>query len=162
MKIIDQIGVLAISSRLQRLSDTLRKDGALIYKEHGINFEPKWFPVVFVLNQKSPISIVDLANELGFAHPSVIQLVKELEKEKIVKSFSHKKDGRKRLLELTPKASKVIEQMKPVWTNMTAALESMPEIKNVMKTIDKIEFQLQKESIYNRVKKRMRYIPKVS
>ena len=42
--VIDQSGILAIATRLQRLTDQLRKDGQLIYKAHGIDFEPKWFP----------------------------------------------------------------------------------------------------------------------
>ena len=43
MNIIDEIGILAISTRLQRLSEQLRKDGAQIYTYFNIDFEPKWF-----------------------------------------------------------------------------------------------------------------------
>ena len=41
MNIIDESGILALSTRLQRLSEQLRKDGALFYKSYGIDFEPK-------------------------------------------------------------------------------------------------------------------------
>lgn len=52
MNIINSVGALALSTRLQVLSEQLRKDGALLYKEYDINFEPKWFPVIYTLHQK--------------------------------------------------------------------------------------------------------------
>ncbi len=82
MNVIDESGVLAISTRLQRLADTLRKDGLLIYKANEIDFEPKWFPVIYTLHFKPLLSVVELANEIGYTHPSTITLLKELEKEK--------------------------------------------------------------------------------
>ena len=58
MNIIDESGILALSTRLQRLSEQLRKDGALLYKEYGIDFEPKWFPVIYTLYHKEVLSFV--------------------------------------------------------------------------------------------------------
>ncbi len=83
---IDSSGVLAISTRLQRLSDRLRKDGQRIYEAHGVAFEPKWFPVIYTLLRRSPMSVVELAQEIGYAHPSTISLLKELEKNKWIRS----------------------------------------------------------------------------
>ena len=59
MNVIDESGLLAISTRLQRLSEQIRKDGALIYKAHGIDFEPKWFPVIYTLHHKPVLSVVE-------------------------------------------------------------------------------------------------------
>jgi DNA-binding MarR family transcriptional regulator len=152
MNIIEEIGPLAVAARLQRLADMIRKDGVLIYKANGIDFEPKWFPVIFVLNRKGSLSIVDLANEIGLAHPSVIQLVKELEAKKLVKSASHKVDGRKRMLTLTPAAKTLISEMEPVWENIRAAVAEMVKTENnLMKAIEETELQLKQESFYNRV-----------
>src|ERR1700759_494551 len=123
MNSIDEIGALAIAARLQRLLENNRKDGGLVYKAHGIDFEPKWFPVVYVLQQKGALTIVDLAGEVGIAHPSLIQLLKELEAKKLVKSSSHKEDGRKRLIALTPKAKLLIKKMRPVWNKIRAAAQ---------------------------------------
>jgi DNA-binding MarR family transcriptional regulator len=152
MNIIEEIGPLAVAARLQRLADMIRKDGVLIYKDNNIDFEPKWFPVIYVLNRKGSLSIVDLANEIGLAHPSVIQLVKELEAKKLVKSSSHKVDGRKRVLTLTPSAQVLIKKMEPVWENIRAAVTEMVKTENnLMKAIAETEEQLKKESFFNRV-----------
>jgi DNA-binding MarR family transcriptional regulator len=150
--IIDNLGPLAVAARLQRLADTIRRDGAVVYKDHGIEFEPKWFPVVYVLHEKGPTSVVDLAAEVGIAHPSVIQLVKELEAKKLVKSTADKKDGRKRLLSLTPAAVKLVKKMEPVWKKIRRAVEELTKTENnLMKAMMETEAQLKEESFYERV-----------
>jgi DNA-binding MarR family transcriptional regulator len=150
--IIDNLGPLAVAARLQRLADTIRRDGVLVYKEHGIDFEPKWFPVVYVLHEKGPTSVVDLATEVGIAHPSVIQLVKELEAKKLVRSSADKSDGRRRLLTLTPAAVKLVKKMKPVWKKIHAAVEEMVKTENnLMKAMMETEAQLRNESFFARV-----------
>ncbi len=53
MNVINEAGILAISTRLHRLSEQLRKDGALIYKAFGIDFELKWFPVLLPFIKKN-------------------------------------------------------------------------------------------------------------
>src|SRR6202012_3026080 len=108
MNVIDSSGILAIATRLQRLSDRFRKDGVLIYKAQGIDFEPKWFPVIYTLHHKPGLGVVELAAEIGYAHPSTIILLKELENEKLIKSKKDKQDERKRLLFLPEKGQQLI------------------------------------------------------
>src|ERR1700761_5734207 len=113
MNVIDDSGILAIATRLQRLSDLLRKDGTMIYKAQGIDFEPKWFPVIYTLYRKPGLSVVELAAEIGYAHPSTILLLKELEKAKLIKSKKDRQDERKRLLHLTEKGQHLVSEMQP-------------------------------------------------
>lgn len=151
MNSIDQSGILALSTRLQRLSDKLRKDGLLIYKENGIAFEPKWFPVIYTLQQKNNLSIGELASEIGYAHPSTITLLKELEKEKLIVSRKDKTDDRKRLIQLTPKAEELLVQMRPVWEIMVAAMTELTDTSNnLMKAINEVEAGLRKKSFFER------------
>ena len=151
MNIIDESGILAIATRLQRLSDQLRKEGFKIYKSHGIEFEPKWFPVVYTLHKKPLLSVVEIAAEIGYAHPSTISLLKELEKEKLIRSKKHKTDERKRLLELTDKGKTLITKMQPVWKIMIAAITEFTNTKNnLMKAIDEVETQLRRKSFFER------------
>ncbi|WP_379091428.1 hypothetical protein [Pedobacter sp. UC225_65] len=84
MNVINETGILALSTRLQRLSEQLRKDGALLYKTFGIDFEPKWFPVIYTLYHKEVLSVVEIAAEIGYTHPSTISLLRELEKQKLI------------------------------------------------------------------------------
>ncbi|MFI5203413.1 MAG: MarR family winged helix-turn-helix transcriptional regulator [Flavobacteriales bacterium] len=157
MKIMRETGALALAARMQKLGDSIRRDASLIYKEHGIEFESKWFPVVYILSKKSPLGVVELANELGYAHPSVITLVKELQTKKMIKSIGDKKDGRKRMLSLTPKAQGMVKKMEPLWKKMLQVNNQLVNNKHhLLKAIEETEEQLARESFYNRMQKLLR------
>ena len=156
MNVIDASGLLAISTRLQRLSERLRKDGALIYKVYGIDFEPKWFPVIYTLHYKPLLSVVEIASEIGYTHPSTISLLKELEKQKLIRSRRDKVDERKRLLQLTEKGRALVEQMQPVWQVMTTVITEFTDTRNnLMKAIIEVEEQLDRQSFLQRAKEKI-------
>jgi DNA-binding MarR family transcriptional regulator len=154
MNVIDESGILAISTRLQRLADTLRKDGVLIYKANNIDFEPKWFPVIYTLHFKPVLSVVEIANEIGYTHPSTISLLKELEKEKLIRSKKDKADERKRLIQLTAKGQELVERMKPVWEIIKAAAAELTNTQNnLMKAIAEVEEQISEQSFFARAQR---------
>ncbi|MFY0256255.1 MarR family winged helix-turn-helix transcriptional regulator [Chitinophaga sp. 30R24] len=149
--VIDESGILAISTRLQRLADQLRKDGQQIYKANGIDFEPKWFPVIYSLYQKPVLSVMEIATEIGYSHPSTISLLKELEKQKLIRSKKDKTDERKRMLLLTEKGKNLITQMLPVWKKMEIALTELTTTKNnLMRAIEEVEARMAAYSFFER------------
>lgn len=151
MNVINEAGILAISTRLHRLSEQLRKDGALIYKAFGINFELKWFPVIFTIYKKEIASVVEIANEIGYTHPSTITLLKEIEKQELIQWEKDKQDERKRLFKLTSKGQELIEKMKPVWELMAQILGDIADNKNNLLTaIDEAEEKIANQSFYQR------------
>ena len=146
--------ILSIAVRLQRLCDTLRKDAGFIYKKYNAGFLNKWYPVLIVLHDRSSISVTELAAELGYAHPTVIQLVNEMEENKLIKSAGHKKDKRKRLVSLTSKGHELRERILPFAAAMAQSLNKITKTENnIMLAIEEVEAQLRKESFYSRVNK---------
>lgn len=151
MNVIDEAGVLAISTRLQRLSERIRKDGQEIYKAMGVAFEPKWFPVIYVLHRRNTLSVVEIATEIGYSHPSTITLLKELEKEKLIRSKKDKADERKRLLQLSVKGRQLVAQMGPVWeVIVTATTDLIQTQNNLMLAIEEVEEQFLRQSFFQR------------
>ncbi|MBC9933257.1 MarR family transcriptional regulator [Chitinophaga qingshengii] len=151
MNAIDQSGILAISTRLQRLGELLRKDGLQIYKAHGIDFEPKWFPVVYSLHANEALSVVEIAQEIGYTHPSTISLLKELEAKKLVRSRKDKTDTRKRMISLTEKGQQLVTEMQPVWELITAALTDLTNsTNNIMKAVNEVEARFREKSFFER------------
>jgi DNA-binding MarR family transcriptional regulator len=151
MTTIEQAGILAIASRLQRLSEQIRKGGQLVYQAHGIDFEPKWFPVVYTLHLKPALSVIQIAAEIGYSHPSTISLLKELEAKKLVVSLKDKDDERKRLVQLTEKGRELVKQMEPVWNTLTRAIADLVNTENnLMKAIEEVEVRLQQQSFSDR------------
>jgi DNA-binding MarR family transcriptional regulator/predicted GNAT family N-acyltransferase len=151
MNIFNEIGALAIATRLQRLADQFRKDGVQIYHLNNIEFEPKWFPVIYALHLKSPLGILELSEEIGYAHPSTIGLLKELEKAGLVISFKDTKDERKRLIKLSAAAEILVEKMQPVWGKMKKTAEEITDnANNLLMALDEAEYQLKKEGFLGR------------
>ncbi len=146
--------ILSITVRLQRLCDLLRKDASLIYKKYNANFINKWYPVIITIDKNSSFSLTELASALGYAHPSVIELVNEMEKEKLIKSTAHKKDKRKRIISLTSKGEKLRESILPFVEAMAESLNQFTKTENnIMKALEEVEAQLKKESFFSRVNK---------
>ncbi|WP_288374239.1 MarR family transcriptional regulator [Chryseobacterium culicis] len=151
MNVINEAGILAISTRLHRLSEQLRKDGALIYKAFGIDFELKWFPVLFTIYKKEIASVVEIANEIGYTHPSTIALLKEIEKQELIRWEKDKQDERKRLFKLTSQGNELVDKMKPVWELMSQVLGEISDNKNnLLAAIDEAEEKIANQSFYQR------------
>lgn len=152
MNIIDQSGILAISARLQRLSEQLKKEGALLYQRFELDFEPKWFPVLLTLHHKEVLSVVEIANEIGYTHPSTISLLKELELHKLIRSKKDKGDERKRLLTLTSKGKDLLVRMQPAWDVMVRVLEEIADNEhNLLQAVIQAEEKLKNRSFQQRV-----------
>ncbi|MDH6253679.1 MarR family transcriptional repressor of mepA [Chryseobacterium sp. H1D6B] len=151
MNVINESGTLALSTRLQRLSEQLRKDGAMVYKEFNIDFEPKYFPVIFTLHHKKILSVVEIASEIGYSHPSTISLLKDLEKQGLIQSKKDKQDERKRMIVLSPKGLELIEKMKPVWELISTVLAEIADNENnLLKAINEAEEKITKQSFLQR------------
>ncbi len=123
MKNINEIGILACGTRMKRLYDHLTSDGKSIYRSCGLDFEPKWFTIIYALIEEKERSVTDLSNVLGLSHPTIIQSLKELEKKKWVVSRKSETDGRIRLASLSKKAIGKIPELKNVWNQMRRVFE---------------------------------------
>ncbi|CAM4385187.1 MarR family protein [Pedobacter westerhofensis] len=151
MSIIEESGILAISTRLQRISEQLRKEAGLLYKAFDIDFESKWFPVIYTLHHKELLSVVEIANEIGYTHPSTISLLKELEKHRLIRSKKDKEDERKRLIQLTAKGKELVLQMQPVWEIMIVVLNDITgNPNNMLKAITEFEEKIANQSFLQR------------
>ena len=56
MNIIRQLGYIALGTRFRIITDRLMQDADKVYKKLGIDFEPRWFTVFYLINQKRGIS----------------------------------------------------------------------------------------------------------
>ncbi len=125
MDILRNIGSLALGSRFRRLSDQLMQDGILIYRECGVNFEPRWFPVYYYLSEQGPSAVTDVARGLGVTHPSVNQIAKEMMADGLIASYKDRMDKRKRVLALTSAGKAKIQELKPVWDSIEEVLQAL-------------------------------------
>ena len=125
MDIFNQLGELALGSRLKRLSDQIMRHGARIYQANDIDFEPKWFPVFYSQSRQSPLRVTEMAQELGVSHAAISQVVRELLQKKLIKAVKDPHDGRKRLLSLSDKGLQLLPRLEEIWNDIAVAFHEM-------------------------------------
>ncbi len=147
-------GVMAIGTRLRMLSERVTKDSEKMFDLHGVELKPKWFGVFFTLSHAStPMTITLIAQELGYAHPSVISIVKEMKKNDLIIEKKDTNDGRKTLITLSLKAEEMAGLIDDQYIDVTNAIEEVLDqtTHNLWLAIEEFENHLDKKSIYTRV-----------
>ncbi|NIP42888.1 MAG: bifunctional helix-turn-helix transcriptional regulator/GNAT family N-acetyltransferase [candidate division Zixibacteria bacterium] len=130
-----------------------------------MDFEARWFPVLYALREKSSQPVTTLASSLRLTHPAINQIAGDMEKHGYVASRRDKKDERKRLLRLTPKGKQLIKNLEPVWRIIES--ETQRILKNsggrILKSMQNIEEALDEKDMYERVMERLksRYFSKI-
>lgn len=157
-ELIAELGELAFASRLKRLSERLMEDVSQVYRDCGVDFEPKWFLIFYQLGQAGPQTVTGLAQQIGVTHPAVNQAAAELIRSGMLSSKSDKSDKRKRILSLSPKGRQRYEQLKPVWQQVKdATAELITETDSgLLQEIENIERALDKRAMYQRIKDRIK------
>jgi len=154
---LDQLGALALASRLRRLLNRLLSDGEKVYRSQKIDFATSWFPIFHILANGSPMTLTEISKALGMAHPSVIEVTDEMIKKGYVGSRKGRDDKRCRYLFLTEKGERVILKLEPIWE---AFQEAGDEIcgesgNDFLDSIRKMEQAIVRLSMYDRIISRL-------
>jgi DNA-binding MarR family transcriptional regulator/GNAT superfamily N-acetyltransferase len=154
MDFYQNIGKMALGSRLRRLSELLTEQAAEVYALYDAAIQPKWFPVFYVLSAGDERSISQIAQEIGHSHPSVSTIVKEMEKSGVVTKGSNKGDKRENYVKLTEKGFGIHERVKAQYLDVGSAVEkAMQETQNDMwAAIGEWEYLLKEKSLLARVR----------
>ncbi len=154
MDVVNELGELAIATRLKRLSERLSADVSKIYKESEVDFEARWFLILSLLESRKLMAITEIAEALQLSHPAIIQLVQELVQKNLIKTSLDKHDGRKRLVSLTATGKKTLDSIKPIlvsikeenikWINAASA--------NLLTSLMELEKALDQQNMYQRIK----------
>ena len=155
---IQKLGPLAFASRLKRISERLMRDVSRIYRELDVEFHARWFPVMYLLGQKSPLAVTEVARELGLTHPAINQIAAGMTKAGLLLSTKDSQDERRRMLSISPEGGKVLASLAPVWRDIEAATAEVIEEagKNLLVTLDKVEQALDEKDMYRRVSDRIK------
>ncbi len=139
---ISKLLYLAGATRFKRISEKLYNDGDKVYSQFGIDFKASWFSIYYTLiNSESPLTVQELSREIGFTHITVKNVVRELEKAGIAKIKANPKDGRSKLISLTPKGKALYDKLSPIWKLFALSLEQLltgghPDCINILNRID--------------------------
>jgi DNA-binding MarR family transcriptional regulator len=112
-----------LGTLLRHLIEVL--DGAVeeSYKQSGLDYRPRYTPVVRALIKLGPTSIRAISVSAGITHSAVSQTVSQMLKKGLV-SLKPGADMRERIVTLTPLAAAIIPALKRHWaaTEMAAQI----------------------------------------
>ena len=153
MDFFNQVGKMAIGSRLRMLTEKITEDAARIYKLYDISMNPKWFPVFYILSQGEAKTITDIAKEIGHSHPSVSKIISEMSKQGLVAEKKDKDDGRRNMVSLTAKGKAITKKIADQYTDVNQAIEQLTtQTRNdLWKAIEEWEFLLEQKPLLQRV-----------
>lgn len=153
MDFYNQVGKMALGSRLRRLSEKLTEQAGRVYALYEIDMQPKWFPVFYALSAGDEKSITQIAQEIGHSHPSVSIIVKEMMKNGIVTDGARQTDGRKNVIRLSERGQAIQDRIQAQYADVNAAVETaLGETQhNIWKAIEEWEFLLEQKDLYKRV-----------
>jgi DNA-binding MarR family transcriptional regulator/predicted N-acetyltransferase YhbS len=153
--VMDELGELAFASRLKRLSERLFRDGSEIYRDHAVEFEAKWFPVLYLLGRESPLPLTDVARALRLTHPAVSRMASEMTSRGLVRSEKDPGDERKRLLCLTGEGKELRKRLEPVWCHIAEATRELigETGHDLLGALETMERSLDRRNMRERVRK---------
>ena len=139
--VIASLGYLALGSRMRRLTDMMWRDVTSIYAQRGIDFEPRWFPVYYLLSQGEARTISEIARELDYTHPAVVQIANAMQKRGLISSSVQAGDKRTRALALTKQGKALLHEIQAVWDEIRVAAEEVcaPAAADILQPVSELE-----------------------
>lgn len=152
MDYLEELGGLALGSRLRRLSDRISQEVASIYAAQNIEFDPRWFPIFHLLASKKEASIVEIAKAIGVTHPAVNQIAQELLSGGMIVAESDAKDKRKRILSLSKRGQKLHRELTESWRIIRMSVSETIEESghDLIPALEALESSLDKKSLLSR------------
>ncbi len=150
---LQALGELGFASRLKRLSDRLMRDVSKVYAELDVNFEARWFAVLYTLAKDSPASITGLADSLGLTHAAINHTAGEMSDAGLIKSVRDRKDERRRLLSLSARGKALVGKLQPIWKEIRRATAELIDETGTdfIGGLEKIEARLDRLSMSERI-----------
>ncbi|OEK02399.1 hypothetical protein BFP97_13090 [Roseivirga sp. 4D4] len=151
--IIEELGSLALATRLKNLSERLARDVAQVYKESAFDFEPRWFAMIYALKEGEELAVTELSAMLKQTHPAVNQVANVLVEKGLAEERKDFSDQRKRLLKLSSKGQQLVKKMTAIWERIKSANDELlnEASGDLLSTLDKVESALDQQSMYERV-----------
>ncbi|MFN7101987.1 MAG: MarR family winged helix-turn-helix transcriptional regulator [Pseudorhizobium sp.] len=123
---------------VQRAARALARRFDTALKPLGLNNGQ--FSLMMALNRPEPAPMGPVANLLAMDRTTLTAAIKVLERRGLVESLPDPKDGRSRLMRLTPDGTALLSAALPIWTRVHGELDDEigPEMVPLRKTLAEI------------------------
>jgi N-acetylglutamate synthase-like GNAT family acetyltransferase/predicted transcriptional regulator len=159
MDFFEQVGTMAIGSRLRRMSGVFTDEARQVFSLYGVGLDPKWFPVFYVLARRTDgLSTTEIAEEIGHSHASVSQIVKAMCAEGLVSTSRTAEDARVNLIRLSDSGRAVTPRLYEQCSDVGEAIDELlaEAHSDLWHALAEVEHLLEEKPLYRRVKERYR------
>lgn len=109
-----------LGTLLRSLIEKLDPDVEARYAQDGLDYRPRFTPIVKALEAIAPASIKALADHAGLTHSAASQTVAQMRKQRLVDDASGE-DGRERLVTPSAKLNAMMPRLYAHWAATNAA-----------------------------------------
>ena len=127
MKPYSMLGQVTLGRQLRMLADTITSDAAAIYSQFGLEIDPKWFPVFYVLASEKDSTVTSIASTIGHSHVSVSKVISEMEAAKLTVSRKCRDDSRRTLINLSSSGKSMVPKLLVQCEHVDRALGPLTE-----------------------------------
>ena len=120
------MGQATLGVLMRHLLDLLDGDVESAYRSAGLDYRPRFTPVMRHLDAVGGSSIRSLSNSAGITHSAASQTVAEMVKKGLVVAETGE-DGRERIIELTARGAALLPLLKVFWSATNSAADELSE-----------------------------------
>jgi len=136
---LQELGYLGFTVRLKRISDAMMHEGRRLYSELNIDIEPNWFVIFKLLKSRGVMSVMEISESIMISHPSVIAMTNKMIDRGYLISEKDKNDSRKRVLDLSARAIKMLPEYEKIWKAGEVGVEKVLNGLDALKLISTLE-----------------------
>lgn len=113
-----------LGTKLRTLLDLLDGDLSLIYAELGLNYRPRFTPVMRTLSTSGSATVKQIADFAGISHSAASQTITEMKKAGLIQTEPGE-DGRERIATLTDRGREALPLLRRQWEATTRAANTL-------------------------------------
>lgn len=126
--IVRSFGFLTLGTRMKRIGEKLQADTQRIIDDLGAPVQAGQYPLLGAVDRLGPLTVGDLAEAIGITQPGATRAAAHLVKAGLLEMRAGRDDQRMRILSLTAKGQKIVDDAKrDVWPRVEAAVANLCE-----------------------------------
>jgi DNA-binding MarR family transcriptional regulator len=115
-----------LGALLNELLETLDAEVQAVYRADGLDYRPRYTPVMRLLGQRGPSTIRDIARNSSLSHSAASQTVAQMLRVGLVASAPGA-DARERIIQLTDAGEALLPRLCQHWAATDAAVAQLGE-----------------------------------
>lgn len=95
------------------------------YAEAGLDYRPRYTPLMRALRDSDGLAIGQLAEAAGITQPAATQTIALMQKDGLVSAHAAPEDARRKLIRLSAKGRKMLPALETCWAATNAASKAL-------------------------------------